>query len=113
MGAWGYTALENDGALDWRGDFTDAVVKLIRKGLKSKWEDQQRAAAKTLILLHKHEILSPWKAEDDLELAAAKLKKILKDKQWLEGWKDPKAVQRDLRAQIRTLERLAEKVAKD
>ena len=79
MGAWGFKAWENDGALDWKGDFHNKlrIVSRLKKAIKSKHADEARAATEWLIRADKADIMHPFDME---ELAPVVIESLIKTK---------------------------------
>lgn len=105
MGAWGYQPEDNDTAADWFGN-TMGKSKLpsrIERGLRSKDEDEVRAAAFLLEQVGYVYIYDVSVLTDHLALAIEKLHGILHDKAWIENWRDSNAIKRSLRKQIKEL----------
>ena len=81
MGAWGFKAWENDGALDWKGDFNSKlrIVSRLKRAIKSKHTDEARAATEWLIRADKAGIMHPFDMEELAPVAVNSLRKIKKD----------------------------------
>jgi len=78
MGAWGFKAWENDGALDWKGDFHRKLrlVPRLKKDIKSK--EDRRAAIEWIIRANKADILYDHEIKELAPLAIEKLKETKK-----------------------------------
>jgi len=107
MGAWGYGSFENDTALDFVPQLINQkpLKKLANKKRIDTWEyDEVRAAAE--ILIHLHKISPLWVEQDIIWGLVDKLKIIINDKEWLDGWRD----ERDAKAMIRKLKGFVKKL---
>jgi hypothetical protein len=51
MGAWGEGPYDNDSACDWLGAAADAMERIIKSGLSSRWPEERIAAANLLLEL--------------------------------------------------------------
>ncbi len=80
MGAWGFKAWENDGALDWKGDFNSKlrIVSRLKRAIKSKHTDEARAATEWLIRADKAGIMHPFDMEELAPVAIESLNKTKK-----------------------------------
>jgi hypothetical protein len=106
MGAWGEEPYDNDTAGDWFDDTMDKmkIAKRVEKALKSKWENEQRAAAYLLEQLGRVYIYPIDHLERHLAMASVRMQQILDDKEWIGDWKNPRAIRASLRKQIKHLE---------
>lgn len=105
MGAWGYEPEDNDTAADWIGVVMSKskLPSLIQKGLKSKREEEVRAAAYLLEQVGHVWIYDIDVLEEHLALGVRSLDRVLQSEDWIQSWNDPGQVKRSIRRQIRKL----------
>lgn len=99
MGTWGKKPFESDEALDLVDTINDLLMKSINKVNKASQRsgryhyDKARAAAAMLVLMSREGNLVYY---DSLSHAGDALGKMLKDKDWLSGWKSPQAARKQI-----------------
>jgi DNA transposition AAA+ family ATPase len=108
MGAWGYGPLENDTAMDYVSDVEslpaeeslEFLLKTINENPnKEFWKyDKIRAAIQIIQEKTKDKLI--------INKSIKKLKIILKDKSWIESWKDPYRIRKSIKEDINRLEKM-------
>ena len=90
MGAWGHGPFDNDSAEELRDSVfkSNNPMKEIEAALNNGEEYERRAAAVIINWLSK---IDGRKIRGLKRVAADELKKILADKEWIDGWDSPAA----------------------
>lgn len=100
MGAWGHKVWDNDDASDVMVWVSDLLEKISKK--KFADPNEIRAVAEIVLKLDKVFIFdSPL-----VKMLQDKLQNILNDKEWIESWNSEGEIKKDLRRQIRCLDKL-------
>lgn len=124
MGAWGYKALESDGAADAIDEINSVVLKKLRKEIGTSTTRSvffgrpdlvtQRASVEYLILLHKARLVGSFEIIDLAELGISQLEKVkekLEDPEmWSPGGVSIEEAQRETRKDINRQIRYLNKV---
>ena len=103
MGAWGTGPLDNDGAAERVTQIRDAVIVNARR----HGEDATRFAAWLVSTLHNAGATAA--PEDYAELVIA-LRRLRRDEDFINAWKDPREIASSIDRQIRSLERAMRQV---
>ena len=109
MGSWGHNAWQNDDAADLLAVTVVQLLKPIRQLLKSKENsltahrlyDKTRAACSMLVALGSASGMID--VEVFVECEQANLR-AWRDKRWIEGFRDPKKVKRELTSELRAIQ---------
>lgn len=107
MGAWAYGPIDNDTAADWMAVTMrkSKLPNLIEKGLKSRNEDEVRAAAFMLELVGYTYMYDIDVLDKHLTLAVERLSGLLEDDEWLSSWSHSAEIKRSVRRQISALQK--------
>lgn len=102
MGAWGTDVFDNDSACDFMYYIEKPIEKLLLKKINYYDYADYRAAAEIIIKLS-----DKYRFTDELPVAAVeKLNFVLRDRDWINSWCDEKDIIKDLKRQIRALNKI-------
>lgn len=114
MGGWGYEPFENDGDLDWRGDFNDdlGLRKALKKEIKQvKYPDVSRAAIEYLIRMDDAGLITIYGDDELIDLAIKRAKEIkikfADPKDYMRDDDDPEndTIQQSIRGHVKSIDR--------
>jgi len=101
MGHWGVGPYDNDTAADFMFDLPKKpITELIERGLNSTSYEEIRAAAWLLQQVGYNYTYPLGMLEEHLQLAVDKLSAMAADTEWIESWRDPKAIHASILKQI-------------
>jgi len=113
MGAWGYGAFDNDGALDLRDDVMLDISKSSWKKLEKAmgrvndtgWEGEARAAANMILSIAnlgygKRELKKKLRESEQI------LQTLLDNEEYIETWREPKKAKTELRKELRKIRKV-------
>lgn len=105
MGAWGKEPYANDTACDFFAAAMEdgPLPEQIGKALKSRSEQEVRAAAFLLEKIAYGYVYPMGVRDDHIGLAIKRLQGFLEDETWINDWKEPEAIRAELRRQIDAL----------
>jgi len=105
MGSWDYGPCDNDSAADWFYKVGDiGLYDLVERGLNSENYYEQRAAAWLIQKLGTAFVYDVYKLDEHKKLATSKLRSILKDQEWIDGWNDSNKIIDSIEQQIYEIE---------
>ena len=102
MGAWGYEPFENDAACDFIYEVFN--IKLLKKIINKKkliQDDYILLIASSDLIIRMNKIL--FLDHSDLIEIKNKLKKILKDKEYINSWDDELKIKNTINKQIKKI----------
>lgn len=102
MGAWNEHPFGNDDAMDWLSELCAKIAYTAKKASISEDDYQQiRAAVEVTIAMARHGATAFQ--EEDVACMRACLESMLENTSWINDWNKPKAIQKEIKRQIRLL----------
>jgi hypothetical protein len=104
MGSWGEGPFNNDSAADMLavlGRHIETAIKRKSNRAASYHYDNARAAIQILVISHGTDILGGLSLQPALEA----LERIKADEEWIDNWRNPRAIVKQLDKEIRQVKR--------